>query len=1000
MFHRRFQPLDYRAAALRTALLAALAIVFILGAANALCAEERVTKYFVDVKVPTLEKARELSLLGFDIAGVDREELTVGVVVTSGELQRLEALGYPVFIRQSNDPGETITALSDYTDPVEMSAFMDQIVAAYPTLARKITIGGPLFEGQRIYAVQLTKDVSLPNDRPSFLFDAQHHAREVMTPEIARDMIDFLTSRYATDPAVRRWVDNVNIYVVGSVNPDGAWYVFHSDNMWRKNRHPSCAVDVNRNYPFLWGSCNGSSGLCSDETMRGAAAGSEPETQGMVALISDVRPFFSLSYHSYGEYIMYSYGCSNPDEMSALDDLGRALNAQLENDSGLTGHYATGPIWSTIYLVDGGSIDTSYGQYGTYGYTIEVNSSTQGFQPDYATWRNITVQRQRVAWQFFLDKTLDTPQIRGRVTDAGTGDPLPAQVAVQEVVFTHGEAARHADSRGLYRWLARAGQSYHVTWSHPGYCSVTQTVAVGTGPATVDVLLGQPAVPQGVGAQANGANRIDVIWDPAANADEYHVLRSMVSGGPYEQVAIVGAPQTSFPDTGVSGGTTYFYVVYSVQGCDSGNSTEVQATATGACTIGPAFAGIGSVTNGAISTCTLNLAWPAAAARCGGQVTYAVHRSTTSPFTPSTANLIASGLTGTGYADHGVLGYGGTYYYMVSAVDSANGSWDGNTVVRSGSPTGPVNAGGWFDDAGDLGTAKLTLTPPWTVLPTGGKTSPRVYATGNYPANTCAPITTPAITLQASGSSLTFASKYDVETGLDAGIVEVATAPNFGTWTRLTTVNYPDSLTGTGNACGFPTSGTATVFSRTIASPTYPASIYSASLAAYSGQQIKLRWRISSNGSTAGAGWWVDDITVSKVLIPSACLSGVVPNPKEVSGTVAMTALPTSAGDGIDLEYQPGCGTTDNAVYWGTGPIAGSLAWAGASCALGNTGRGSFVPPVPAPGSFLYFVLVGQNATKEGSYGRSSNGVSGTERPEATSIGSCDKPQDLTGSCP
>jgi len=48
----------------------------------------------------------------------------------------------------------------------------------------------------------------------------------------------------------------------------------------------------------------------------------------------------------------------------------------------------------------------------------------------------------------------------------------------------------------------------------PGYCSSTQTVAVGTGPAVVDVSIGQPAVPQGVSAAANGDNRIDVFWIP------------------------------------------------------------------------------------------------------------------------------------------------------------------------------------------------------------------------------------------------------------------------------------------------------------------------------------------------------------------------------------------------------------------------------------------------------------------------------------------------------
>jgi hypothetical protein len=453
-----------------------------------------------------------------------------------------------------------------------------------------------------------------------------------MTPEIARDMIDYLTSRYATDPQVQRWLDSINVYVVGSVNPDGAMYVFTTDPSWRKNRRPSCAVDNNRNYPVLWGSCNGSSATCSAQDTRGTAPGSEPETQGLVSLTSQVRPFFALSYHSYGEYIMYSYGCNDPDERAALDEVAQGLNAILPNDNGATGQYATGPIWSTIYLADGGSVDTQYNQHGAYAYVIEVNSSAAGgFQPSYATWRNLTVQRQRNAWKYFLDKTLDGAQIRGKVTDAGTGLPLAANLEIQEVTFTHGEAPRHADSKGNYRLLVQSGQTYHVRYAFPGYCTATREIAVGSGPQSADVALGQPGVPQGVGASAGGDNAIDVAWQPAANAQTYRIYRALDPGGPFVLLAEVPAAQTSYHDAPVSGGVTYRYVVRAVQGCESADSAVAQAATTGPCTAGPSFAGLATVTNAAASTCTLNLSWPAAAARCGGGVTYRVHRSAATP---------------------------------------------------------------------------------------------------------------------------------------------------------------------------------------------------------------------------------------------------------------------------------------------------------------------------------------------------------------------------------
>jgi hypothetical protein len=257
----------------------------------------------------------------------------------------------------------------------------------------------------------------------------------------------------------------------------------------------------------------------------------------------------------------------------------------------------------------------------------------------------------------------------------------------------------------------------------------------------------------------------------------------------------------------------------------------------------------------------------------------------------------------------------------------------------------------------------------------------------------CAALTTPAITLQ-SGSSLSFASKYDMETDYDAGTVEIATGPGFSTWTRVA-VNYPDNLMFSGNACGIPTSSANTVFSRTITTPAYPGSPYTGSLSAYAGQSVKVRWRFGSDAGVTGKGWWVDDVAISNAQLPAACSAGAAPAPREPSANGGMTAS-RATGSAVDVLYSPGCGTTDNAVYWGTGPIAGSVAWTNAACALGDTGHATFDPGDPAPDSFFYFVIVGQSATKEGSYGSGAFG----ERAEAVGIGACDKPQDLAGTCP
>jgi hypothetical protein len=279
-------------------------------------------------------------------------------------------------------------------------------------------------------------------------------------------------------------------------------------------------------------------------------------------------------------------------------------------------------------------------------------------------------------------------------------------------------------------------------------------------------------------------------------------------------------------------------------------------------------------------------------------------------------------LTGNSFSDHDALSNATAYSYIVRAVDSGNGADDGNSVIVTGSPTGPTSVGPWSDSAGDSGAAQLTGAAPWSVLPTGGKAGPKVYATGTYGNNICAALTTPVITLQ-SGSSLSFASKYGMETDYDVGIVEISTGPSYGTWTKVS-VNYPNRLQQTGNACAIPPSGNNTVFSASNSAPTYPASPYSGSLSAYAGQSVKLRWRFGSDGGVSGTGWWIDDVTITNTLIASTCSPGVAPNPKEPGANGGMTASRATSGTGVVLGYVPACGTVDNAVYWGMGPIAGT----------------------------------------------------------------------------
>jgi Glycoside hydrolase family 44/Fibronectin type III domain len=88
-----------------------------------------------------------------------------------------------------------------------------------------------------------------------------------------------------------------------------------------------------------------------------------------------------------------------------------------------------------------------------------------------------------------------------------------------------------------------------------------------------------PSAPSGLAAAA-GNQQVGLSWTASAGATSYNVLRGTVSGGPYTQIGT--STTASYTDTGLTNGTTYYYVVAAVNtGGTSGNSNQASATPMG-----------------------------------------------------------------------------------------------------------------------------------------------------------------------------------------------------------------------------------------------------------------------------------------------------------------------------------------------------------------------------------------------------------------------------------
>jgi hypothetical protein len=233
-----------------------------------------------------------------------------------------------------------------------------------------------------------------------------------------------------------------------------------------------------------------------------------------------------------------------------------------------------------------------------------------------------------------------------------------------------------------------------------------------------------PPAPTSLTATAVGTGRIDLSWVAAPGAAEYHVYRSTTSGSGYGQVGT--ATGTTFSDTGLTGGVTYYYVVRSFTGCESGNSNEAFATAQGGgCSVSTLYthnfetgSGLSDWTRGTFVAGGSTASWrgiQACTAQSGTRIFRYGGTSCTANYTNSNFNFAKPrGATGisvpagattarvefghrhayeSGY-DGGTLAVSldGTNYFFVSAANIVAGQSYNGTIDNSCPPAGAGGA--------------------------------------------------------------------------------------------------------------------------------------------------------------------------------------------------------------------------------------------------------------------------------------------------------------------
>ena len=465
------------------------------------------------------------------IISIDHKSNRLKIYAYANKKEFLEFLKFNIDYQLIEEPlfkpntSSTRSNWDYYPSYNEYVSMMQSFADSFPSICKLHNLG-TLNSGHEMLIVQISNNVGVPENEPSFLYTSSMHGNELTGYVLMLRLIDEILNGYGSNPKYTNLVNEVDMWINPLANPDGA-YAVNDNSVSGATRYNANSVDLNRNYPDILDGPNPDGNPWQDETVM------------FINLADSVRFNLACNLHTGAE--VFNYPWDRWSNLTADDDWWQHVSAQYAD----TAHVNS----NNGYFNDlNNGITNGWDWY-------EINGGRQDFMNYFKFCREATLELSSnkippgsqlpYYWNANSPSLINyieqsTYGLRGVITDSITGNPLEAKVEI----IGHDVDSSHVYSDlpvgNYHRYLVQG--NYQVTFSKNGYKSKTIDVAVNNNVATnLDVQLSNQNNTVGIEFQENPktiVNSWDILGRSVLNKKNNIIINTYSDGSVEKKIII------------------------------------------------------------------------------------------------------------------------------------------------------------------------------------------------------------------------------------------------------------------------------------------------------------------------------------------------------------------------------------------------------------------------------------------------------------------------------